>query len=286
MVEICLDPAYYLPLFNMQKTIQFSLLLCAIILLTIFSFKIYKLSSQTIVQKTKLATMQDSEHLVQGNIDRLLENLSLGLHDNYSKRKEKISTLIDKTVVLQEQIQRWQSLTLIALVLFALLFYYLDKAILLIYFSSASLIALLFGVISPLLTLTVLTQLPFIGYVTLSYETKSIWGTITTLFSNHQLLLGLLLCIFSIGIPLLKTATLLYVGSLQELGASQKLLHLWEKIGKWSMADVFIVAVLVVFFTTKQDIQTVMTIESGLYFFVGYVMLSMIGSSVAMTLRK
>jgi len=53
-----------------------------------------------------------------------------------------------------------------------------------------------------------------------------------------------------------------------------------DKLGKWSMADVFIVALLVVFFSTKQDIHSALKVESGLYFFLGYVLLSMIGSSL------
>jgi uncharacterized paraquat-inducible protein A len=53
-----------------------------------------------------------------------------------------------------------------------------------------------------------------------------------------------------------------------------------DKLGKWSMADVFIVSFLVVFFSTKQDINSALKIESGLYFFLGYVLLSMLGSSL------
>ena len=53
-----------------------------------------------------------------------------------------------------------------------------------------------------------------------------------------------------------------------------------EHIGKWSMADVFIVAILVVFFSTKQDIHTSIKIEVGLYFFISYVLLSMLGSTL------
>jgi uncharacterized paraquat-inducible protein A len=123
-------------------------------------------------------------------------------------------------------------------------------------------------------------SLPIVGMVTLSFDTKSIIGTIEKLFVQENYIIALLVLSFSIIIPLVKTIIILLYGFLKESGLGKSIIAFIDKLGKWSMADVFIVALLVVFFSTKQDIHSALKVESGLYFFLGYVLLSMIGSSL------
>ena len=144
----------------------------------------------------------------------------------------------------------------------------------------SALISLITAFFSPLLMMTVYKSFPLIGEVTLSYQSKSISSTIAKLFHQSNYIVGMLVLIFSVLIPLLKGMLITTYGFLKETGFAKKMVHLIEHIGKWSMVDVFIVAVLVVFFSTKQDIHTSIKIEVGLYFFISYVLLSMIGSTL------
>jgi uncharacterized paraquat-inducible protein A len=128
--------------------------------------------------------------------------------------------------------------------------------------------------------IVVYKSLPIVGMVTLSFDTKSIIGTIEKLFIQQNYIIAILVLSFSVIIPLVKTIVILLYGFLKESGLGNNIISLIDKLGKWSMADVFIVAFLVVFFSTKQDIHSALKVESGLYFFLGYVLLSMIGSSL------
>jgi uncharacterized paraquat-inducible protein A len=61
-------------------------------------------------------------------------------------------------------------------------------------------------------------------------------------------------------------------------GRDSELHQIIKTIGKWSMVDVLVVAILVVFFTTNEEMTSEMIIESGLYFFMIYIFLSMIST--------
>jgi len=50
----------------------------------------------------------------------------------------------------------------------------------------------------------------------------------------------------------------------------------FKMIGKWSMVDVFVVAVFLVYLTSNNADVTKAEIEVGLYFFLAYVIVSMI----------
>jgi len=68
----------------------------------------------------------------------------------------------------------------------------------------------------------------------------------------------------------------------QSLGTRKSIasysLRLIRNIGKWSMADVFVVALLLTFFIVNKDKSTDAAVQTGLYFFLCYVILSMIAS--------
>jgi uncharacterized paraquat-inducible protein A len=220
------------------------------------------------------------DEVFHAKLDKILESLSVGIYDKYSKDK------LDKDSLEDISAKSYQfSLTYIyyffgSLILFLIIFFLLDHEFFVIYLALSAIVTLVFALISPLIMMVVYQALPVIGEVTLSFETKSIISTIEKLFSQENFILALLVTIFSVIIPFFKSLVILSYGFFKEKGASNKAVNLIEKIGKWSMADVFIVALLVVFFSTKQDIHTSIKLEVGIYFFIGYVLLSMLGSSV------
>ncbi|MNN99281.1 Paraquat-inducible protein A [compost metagenome] len=52
----------------------------------------------------------------------------------------------------------------------------------------------------------------------------------------------------------------------------------FKMIGKWSMVDVFVVAVFLVYLTANKGDVSRAEVEVGLYFFLAYVILSMLVS--------
>ncbi len=55
-------------------------------------------------------------------------------------------------------------------------------------------------------------------------------------------------------------------------------LQFFKMIGKWSMVDVFVVAVFLVYLTANKGDVSRAEVEVGLYFFLAYVIVSMLVS--------
>ncbi len=122
------------------------------------------------------------------------------------------------------------------------------------------------GLLSPIITLH-----KFI----LIDNTFSILSGITQLLEEGQYFIFLILICFSVLIPILKLAILyLLVSSVQASDARvKKYLHWMHLYGKWSMLDVFVVAILVV--AVKLGAIASVEMHYGLYAFAGSVLLTM-----------
>ncbi len=264
-----------------MSTLLKTVLLLSISLTLIFmSYQSFQ-NAQTYLKTTQeISSLNNTHETIQKKIDKLLEEVSMGIYSKYSQNKEYLEAMSIKAEFYHQKSISYLYYFFATTLLFILFFLILDIDFMIIFIGIASLIALITALFSPLLLMTVYKSFPFIGEVTLSYESKSIYSTITKLYTQSNYLVGTLVLLFSVMIPFLKSLLLITYGFLKETGIARHLVKFIEKIGKWSMADVFIVAVLVVFFSTKQDIHTSLKIEVGLYFFTGYVLLSMLGSTL------
>ena len=130
-----------------------------------------------------------------------------------------------------------------------------------------SLIALIVGVIAPLLTLQ---KLYFIE------NTISLISTIETLYNENDWLLFTVITIFSLCIPVVKIASLIMITNIDfEPGSFlDKTLSVIETLGKWSMLDVFVVALLLV--SVKLGALAKVEVHYGLYIFALSVILTLI----------
>ena len=116
-----------------------------------------------------------------------------------------------------------------------------------------------------------------------AYEkTRSITGTVKELFDAQSYLVGFLIMLFSIIIPVTKGLLILLShfqqeGRLKFLGQSVSNL-----ISKWSMADVFVVAIIVAFLAanatekTEELFSLNATFGEGFWFFLAYCLLSIL----------
>ncbi len=264
----------------MQVSLKYLLLLMVIMMLGYLGFSSFQ-HEKAYIDTTRLISIQtNTDKTIQSKLNQLLEELTLGTYNKYSKRQKALQKLQSQAALSHQKSIYYLYYFFGSVALFALLFYLIDGELFIMYIGIAALISLITALFAPLLMMTVYKSFPLIGEVTLSYESKSIYTTITKLFSQKNYLIALLVLLFSVVIPLLKSMLIITYGFLKESGIGEKGRAMIEKIGKWSMADVFIVALLVVVFSTKQDIHTSLKLEAGLYFFIGYVMLSMLGSTL------
>ena len=103
-------------------------------------------------------------------------------------------------------------------------------------------------------------------------EKRSVLGMLKKLWEDWSYWPWLLIFIFGIIVPLVKSAIIFYL----ILGKNPDLK--WQRfvsaISKWAMADVFTISIFVAFLGANAMESTSATLQSGFYFFSGYVILS------------
>lgn len=117
----------------------------------------------------------------------------------------------------------------------------------------------------------------FPGEMYFYYQSKSVVELIGLLFRQHNFVVGVAILLFSVLIPLGKNGLSLAGLLRRRLPDNRMLRWLLLRSGKWSMADVFVVA-LFLGFLAFQNMQTGIQTESnllpGFYFFLAYVLLA------------
>lgn len=141
-------------------------------------------------------------------------------------------------------------------------------------FCLASLVLFAVGVTATALSLVASKEVTGLGTVVFSFEAKSIVSTIGDLLASHDLVLGGLVLFFSVIVPLAKAVMVLFA-TVAHGPARDRAVHVVHAIGKWSMADVFVVAVLLAMLALGRDPATRATTGPGLYFFAGYCLLAL-----------
>ncbi|MEQ8663621.1 MAG: paraquat-inducible protein A [Gammaproteobacteria bacterium] len=145
--------------------------------------------------------------------------------------------------------------------------------------------AFVVGVLAPMMTVVAHAEMPLLGEVILSYEAKSLVSTTSALAGGGNLLLATLIAAFSMLLPLLKMALVATaVGPVSD-DLHRRCIVLLHAVGKWSMADVFVVAVLVAFLAGDKDAYSSAFLGPGLYAFAAYCLLSMLAGQLAQGTR-
>ena len=168
-------------------------------------------------------------------------------------------------------------------------FMYLLGAMLLSYFvlslreytffgSLTAFITLVFGLVSPLLMITIHKEVEYIGDVVFSFESKGLMGSVSKLLESGDIVVAIVLGLFSVIIPMLKVLSLFFISIFMESRFAHGIVKFFKHIGKWSMLDVFVVAVFLVYLTANKGDISRAKVEVGLYFFLAYVIVSMIMS--------
>jgi hypothetical protein len=131
-----------------------------------------------------------------------------------------------------------------------------------------SVVLFVVGITATALSLVASKDVPGIGTVVFSYEAKSVVSTIRDLLGSHDLVLGGLVLFFSVVVPLVKSGLVLFATTAHGAARDQAV-RIVHAVGRWSMADVFVVAVLLAMLALGRDPATRATTGPGLYFFAG-----------------
>ncbi len=112
-------------------------------------------------------------------------------------------------------------------------------------------------------------------------NSSTIWGGVVTLSQDREWAIAIIVLLASIVIPFLKLMILFYLSlsSKQKRNAkfNTKLYHVVEAIGRWSMLDIFILAILVTIM--KLGPWAHVEPEVGSLLFLGVVIFTMLASS-------
>jgi uncharacterized paraquat-inducible protein A len=142
-------------------------------------------------------------------------------------------------------------------------------------------VALLVGLATPILSLQASRELPVLGETVFQFQSKGILTTIGALREQGNLWLAVILFLFSVLIPLAKTLVTALTFFSSTRPSIERAFHISHHLGKWSMADVFVVAILVAFFANSgENSLTRAEVQAGLWFFAVYVILSLLATQL------
>lgn len=142
------------------------------------------------------------------------------------------------------------------------------------------------------MAMQVMNSVDVSGTVTIHDSAKSILATSQTLWDDGNRLVAFLIIFFSVFVPALKLllVVLSYLWGNSMEGWRLRLLS--GAMSKWSMADVFVMAMLISFLAIKSTsgsstlVETTISLESGFYYFLGYCLLSILASQLMMAGNK
>ena len=159
------------------------------------------------------------------------------------------------------------------------------------------------GVVQPIYSLDITSTVDagiaqFEGQV--YQRTRSILGAVRELFDSGNYLVSFLILLFSIIVPVSKGSMLLGSIYVSQQRVRERLVKIVDLIGKWSMADVFVIGVFLAFLATENQVQenrfqvealgaqlevgivtrVTSTLGPGFYFFLGYCIFSIFWTQV------
>jgi paraquat-inducible protein A len=144
--------------------------------------------------------------------------------------------------------------------------------------TTVSVIFFFIGIIAPAMVIWTAPNIPLqtgnLNFVA-QHQVRGIAAIIWELFTGGHWMIGGFLFLFSIVTPLTKASLTYVVTVSSSKDFNYKIGQLLHSIGKWSMADVFVAAILLALYALKFQEATKSVPCLGLYYFIGYCLLGM-----------
>lgn len=141
---------------------------------------------------------------------------------------------------------------------------------------------------------SLLKQINVEGSVEVFESTRSLLETMTELIANDHVVVGLLIGLFGVIIPVVKIILILLSFFQKSLKNKIYLLQISGYLSKWSMSDVFVMAIIVAFLAINANEQAMHPVQMyaelgiGFYFFASYCLLAIAANQIMekMTLKN
>ena len=269
---------------NIKTYIRYGLLSMMLCMMVLFGAKAYTHALAYEDATTELVALQGAQEQALLQIEKLATSILGNLTGN--ERQVNFEKVQKKRRLAMQNAQTY-TVYVIGLLLGVFVSYFfisLEKFTL--FGSMGVMITLVLGLMAPILMVTIHTQVEYLGDIVLSFESKGVLGSVFKLFSNGDIVVALVIFLFSVLVPLLKVFALLFVSIFMKHRFAQDIVRFFKLIGKWSMVDVFVVALFLVYLTANKAEVSRAEIEVGLYFFLAYVIASMLLSLAADKMLK
>jgi len=263
----------------MKNIILLPILSLFIALLLFFGSKAYHHAVLYEEATTQMVHFQGVGEQAKLKLEKWTKNLFGDIYED--TRKINLDKLREKQHFMQSEAIKYTAYFMIVLLLLLFNYFILDLKLFTLLGSVLAMITLFFGLVSPILMVTIHKEVEYLGDIVLSFESKGIIGSILKLFETGDIVVAIVILLFSVITPILKIASLFFVTLFVESHFAHHLVAFFKMIGKWSMADVFVVAIFLVYLTANKGDVSRAEVEVGLYFFLSYVLVSMLVSLTA-----
>ena len=224
----------------------------------------------------ELVSHQGAEEQAKSQLGKLAKSILGGFY--VDERALTLDAIREKQEAAMTQAKEY-TLYFMVFLLILLFGYFVTSLRTFTFFGSlAALLTLVLGLITPILMVTIHKEVEYIGDIVLSFESKGVMGSIQKLYESGDIVVALVIFLFSVFIPVLKVLSLLIVSLFLQSNFAHGIIKFFKMIGKWSMVDVFVVAVFLVYLTANKGEISRAEVEVGLYFFLAYVIVSMLVS--------
>ncbi|WP_105187922.1 paraquat-inducible protein A [Pseudoalteromonas sp. T1lg48] len=122
------------------------------------------------------------------------------------------------------------------------------------------------------------------GHIEAYGKTRSIWGTVVELYQHNNVLVAVLVAMFSVVVPLFKSTLQFAILLLGPRPIAERMQGLSAMLSKWSMADVFVLALIITYLGGNADghfgqlVIMQAQLHQGFWLFLGYCLVSIITS--------
>jgi len=274
----------------MKFKYAFFILFAFLVWLIFFGWRAYEASKSYEHHSFELLSYQDLESIASHKVSSLAEEFTFGLYESDSHAF--VTTLQTITTERNNDKDWAERYTFFAMLpLFGMLgsYFFVSLRVFVIFNALSALVLLGVGLNAPIMSMTIHKEVAYLGDVILSFESKSVIGSIEKLWENGEIVIALVIFLFSVALPTLKTLFLLFVSVVSQSDFAHKVVKFFKTLGKWSMLDVFVVAIFLVYLTSNSSDVSRAEAQVGLYFFLAYVAVSIVvslGVDKMLTLSK
>ncbi|RUM72256.1 MAG: paraquat-inducible protein A [Sulfurovum sp.] len=260
----------------MKNRVIYTFVVLMLVLMGWFSLRAYQEAMAYQQSTTQLVSHLGAKEQAENRLKAWAEKLSLGFYKNETQ-----ATLHEIQTAQRLHRSAAMRYTLYAILLLGGIlgsYFLLSLRAFTLFGALGALIMLLFGLITPILMVTIHKEIEYLGDVVLSFESKGVIGSVSKLFESGDMVVAVVILLFSVIVPLIKILSLLFVSLFMQSTFAHGIVKFFKMIGKWSMVDVFVVATFLVYLGANKGDVSRAEVEVGLYFFLAYVIVSMLVS--------